>query len=70
MLAQAASTTHGLGILCTLVLIGAIIATILVLLALLGIGPWRRTGNAAWGPNHYGPVVAAVVLWVVYFVLC
>lgn len=57
-------------ILCTLLLIGAIICTVLVLLALIGVGPWRRGAGVGYGPNHYGPVIGAVVLWVLYVVLC
>lgn len=69
-LAAAASTGRGTGILCTLLLVGAVIATVLVLLALIGVGPWRRGAGVGYGPNHYGPVVAAVVLWVLYLLLC
>lgn len=68
-LAQRAAES-GEGILCTLLLIFSVIATVLVGLALLGIGPWRRGNGVAFGPNHYGPVVAAVVGWVLYFILC
>lgn len=74
ILAQTAETANGVpAILCLLLLIGAIISTVLVLLALIGIGPFNRGNTAAgggFGPASYGPIIAAVVLWVLYVVLC
>lgn len=69
--AAAGDTSHGMHILCVLILIGAIIGTILCLLSLLGLefGPLARNGRAGYGYIG-GPVFVTVVLWVIYFVVC
>lgn len=60
LLAQAAA--EGEGILCTLLLIGTIIAFIVGLAEVLGF--WRATGT------RFGALVVAVILLVVYVLVC
>lgn len=65
LLAAAAATDHS-GILCTVLLIATIIAFVLGLAEALGITNFvGRVGN-----GRYGTLVLAVVLLVVYLIVC
>ena len=65
-LLAAASTGEAAGLLCTLLLIVAVILTALIILSFLpGIGSrFERYGGFA------GPVVGAVIAWILYVLLC
>lgn len=67
LLAAAAETTGVPSIICTILLIATIIAFILGLAEVLGIYSFRgaRTGN-----GRFAGLVVALVLLVIYIVLC
>lgn len=65
LLAQSAA--EGTGILCTILLIATIIAFIIGLAEVLGI--YSLGGNRA-GAGRFGSIIVAVVLLVIYVVLC
>ena len=72
LLADTATAHDAGGLLCTLLLIVAVIATALCILALLGVGvgPFGRRPAAGGYGYLGGPVVAAVIAWVLYVLLC
>lgn len=61
----AVNTANGTGILCTILLIATIIAFIIGLAEVLGIGGF---GNRLGG--RFNAIVVAVILLVVYLVVC
>lgn len=61
----AAATAEGTGLLCSLLLIATIIAFILGFCEALGITRFTGAGN-----TRFGTLVLAVILLVVYLVVC
>lgn len=66
LLAAAAAAPDHSGILCTILLIATIIALIVGLAELIGLG---FVGNRL-GANRYSPLVVGVILLIIYVVLC
>ena len=66
-LLAATSTAEGTGLLCTILLVATIIAFILGLAEVLG---FYSVGGARTGGSRFGAIVVAVILLVIYLVVC
>lgn len=67
MLLAAVSTANGTGILCTILLVATIIAFILGLAEVLGV---YSVGADRVGNSRFSAIVVAIILLVVYLVVC